>query len=327
MSTTLKEALGAHGHERGGALWAVPADERALLEVLHILGDRHARLNHDVWLSRERLDGLGPIEVRSMTVDAGAGVSLLALDDLLRTRSLTLGALPPSAWKLRLAEFLEGPLAGLRAIPGGRLEPLVARLEALLPDGKKVSTPPGPRSATGPDLTALFLGGQGRLGLVTRAQVRAFRAATHRASAVWRFSTVAGFVGAVRRALSDGASPGHLACALEGGHVLAELHWGGSEQGVERERGLLTRVFTAAGARALAALAPMQAHGDERELGWDQVSELLASGAPLELHRLSLASVVAVGGASARPPASCWSSCLQALAQVVDPAGVLGGAP
>ena len=142
-----------------------PASERELIELLHTLRDSNGRLGHDATLDRSALNAIGQIDPQSMTIDVQAGAELKAVEAALTSQALTLGALPPAAWSSTVARYLEGPYAGLRAIAGGRLEPLCARLDGVFADGRHFISSPGPRSAAGPDLKALFLGASGRLGI------------------------------------------------------------------------------------------------------------------------------------------------------------------
>ena len=68
--------LGSWARRVDGALVAEPRDERELIEVVHVLADRGVALHRDMALSRARLDQLGPVNAKSMTLSVGAGVVL-----------------------------------------------------------------------------------------------------------------------------------------------------------------------------------------------------------------------------------------------------------
>jgi alkyldihydroxyacetonephosphate synthase len=53
----------------------------------------------------------------------------------------------------------------------GKIEDMVLGMEVVLPDGSLLNIRPVPRRSTGPSLKDLFLGGEGTLGIVTRAVV------------------------------------------------------------------------------------------------------------------------------------------------------------
>ncbi|MCC6337888.1 MAG: FAD-binding oxidoreductase [Myxococcales bacterium] len=327
--SSLADALGpvARDTADGGVLLA-PGDERALANALHVLADQGARLNRDATLSRERLTEVGPVEPRSMTLEVGAGVVLQRLDDRLRTFGLTVGPLSPSAMQLTLGDFLEGPFAGLRAIPGGRLEPLCTRLVAVLADGRRLETSEAPRSAAGPDLSALVLGGHGRLGVVTRARVRCFPLPEADVRATYSLPSPAAFVTAFTRAVAEGAWPWRVHVDPRSGRVVAEVRLAGSAGAVERDRDLFGRCVDEAGGRPSGDAEREGPVAVSHESTWPAVQASLEAGRALQLFRLSLGTVVARGdvdGLRLDEP-TAWSS-LGGRLLALDPRGVLGGAP
>jgi FAD/FMN-containing dehydrogenase len=310
-----------------GALVAEPADERELAEVLHVLADEGLALHRDVALSRARLVGVGPVATKSMTVSAGAGVVLQDLDDALRPHALTLGPLTPAAMRLRLGDFLEGPYAGLRSIPGGRLEPVCTSLSALLADGRRLITSDAPRSAAGPDLSALVLGAHGRLGLVTRATVRCFPLAERDVRMCFSFPSAERFVAALQRALAEGLWPWRVHADAASGRVVAEVRWASVLGAVERDRALLARCVEAAGGRGAGEAEREGPLAVEHESTWDGVRSALEAGRAVQLFRLSLASVIARGEVPGVPmnEPTAWTSLAGRLL-ALDDAQVLGGA-
>lgn len=324
----LIEALGSGAREAEGGVVLEPADERALVHALHVLADRGARLHHGVRLSRARLDQVGHVEARSMTVDVGAGVALQHLEDRLRTFGLSVGPLSPAAMHLTLGEYLEGPYAGLRAIPGGRLEPVCSKVTGLLADGRRVETSDAPRSAAGPDLLGLFLGGHGRLGLVTQARVRCFALPEADVRAAFSLPSPAAFVGALTDAVAAGAWPWRVYADPRPGRVIVEVRLAGSAGAVERDRELLGRCFDEVGGRPAGDGEREGPLAVEHESTWAAVQQSLARGVPVQLFRLSLATAVARGDVEGLPldEPGPWTS-LGGRLVALDPRGVLGGVP
>lgn len=331
MTPTLTAALGALASN--GRL--APQSARQLTEGLQIVASAGAALNRDVALSLEHLARVGRVDRHSGTVDAGGGVRLAALDAQLAEQQLSLGPLSPRAKGLTVAEFLEGADAGLRAIPGGRLEPICLSLTAVLADGRVYRSHPSPRSAAGPDLVALLLGGQRRLGVVTEATLRCFPFAATRRSQVFSFPSADAFVAAVTAALADGVWLDTVRVEVRSDRAQVELNCLGSRDGVERDLASVGRRAFDVGGRATGRLSgefPIDAQDrvwTERESTWDAVRDAVAAGKPLALHRLSLASVIARGDAAglALDHAEPWPAPQAALAAALDPRGVLGGAP
>lgn len=315
-----------------GRLIAEPRDERELIEALHVLADRGAKLHHELTLSRARLAKLGPVQQKSMTIRVGAGVVLRDLDAHLRAHGLTLGPLSPAAMALSLAEFLEGPYAGLRSICGGRLEPLVTSVAAVLSDGRRLETSHAPRSAAGPDLSALVLGGHGRVALVTEATVRCEPLCERDVRVAWSFPDAQAFVSALHRSIAEGFWPWRVHADASSGRVLGEVRWASTVGSVERDRDLVTRCAEAFGGRGVSEPeltdAPLPLAG-EREVSWELVRDVLGKGRAVQLFRLSLATVIARGeldGGLLLDAATPWHP-LSGRLLTLDQRGTLGGAP
>lgn len=319
---------GSWAHRVDGKLVAEPADERELIEVVHVLADRGVRLHRDLSLSRARLDRVELVKDRSMTVRAGAGVVLHALDAHLKPHGLTVGPLSPAAMALQLGDFLEGPYAGVRSIPGGRLEPLCTAMAAITTEGRRIETSHAPRSAAGPDLGALLLGAQGRVALITSGVVRCVPLAERDVRLCFDFPTAAAFVAALQRSIAEGFWPWRVHAGVRDGRVLAEVRWASVVGSVERDRDLLNRCVEDAGGRGLGEVEVEAPLSIERECTWDAVRAALEQGRPVQLFRLALSAVVACGeveGLALDAPSS-WNPLGQRLL-ALDARGVFGGAP
>jgi FAD/FMN-containing dehydrogenase len=319
------ERFGPSATLRDGRPCLVPRSERELVEGLHALGSLRARLGVDAELSLEALARIGPVSLRSMLIEAEAGARVEAVEAELLRHQLTLGALGPLPPSLTVGDLLEGPHAGLRAIAGGRLERVAARVEGVLVDGFRVVSSVGPRAAAGPDLGALFFGAQGRLGRLVRATLRAFPRPLAEGSVTVCAEGVAPALALVHQALSRGGCPARLHASATQGQVRLQFVFQGSSAAVDRDRALVERVFPRAPASAPAAAPP----GPLREATWDDVAVSLEAGAALSLHRVSLDTVLAEGAVAGRPveASAPWAAGAASLALAFDPQGVLGGAP
>ena len=304
-----------------------PTSERELIDLLHALRDGKGRLGLDATLDRSALNGIGLIEPQSMTIEVSAGAELKAVEAALKSQALSLGALPPAAWSGTVASYLEGPYAGLRAIAGGRLEPLCARLHGVFADGRQFSSSPGPRSAAGPDLKALFLGASGRLGLITRATLRARPAAEAHAVLVASFATPRQAVDAITTAIVHGALLSQIQFSLREAQVTARIEWSGTRTHVERDRDVLHQLMPESDP---SRSTPFTAEGVTRETTWPHIEAALRRVRTLEVHRVSLTSVVAIGEVEGLPldAPGAWSMpATPSLLEALDPSGLLGGAP
>lgn len=323
----LRHALGRHCVDGPDGLWVSPASAAALAEILHLLAAHGAAMWVDVKLTRAGLRGLSQVDDASLTIDAGAGVTLQALDHHLAAQGVCAGPMSPGAGLLTVGEYLESGYAGLHAVEGGRLEPWCTRLEAVTSDGRLLQTPRGPRSAAGPDLAALVLGGHGRLGIVTSATLRLKPLPQASQQVAMSFPSARALVSTLHLALGDGCLP-WSARALPGARPTLTVELKGEHGAVARDVTTVNHRGFARGGRPLSPLPAPPIHTPEREASWPQIEAALEAGHPLELYRLSLHSAVVrgdVGGDPLEPPAPwTWGAV---LAAALDPRKVLGGAP
>ena len=93
----------------------------------------------------------------------------------------------------------------------GKIEDMVIGLEVVLADGRVVRTGGcGPRSATGPDLTQLFVGSEGTLGVITEGRFRVHPVPGGEGRRAFGFTSFAEGLDACRRILRRGATPAVL---------------------------------------------------------------------------------------------------------------------
>jgi alkyldihydroxyacetonephosphate synthase len=124
-----------------------------------------------VALDLERLAGLEGIDPLSGLATFGAGTFGPALEDALAARGLTLGHFPQSFERSTLGGWIVTRSSGQESLGYGDVADMVAGLSVVAPAGR-LDLPAFPSTAAGPDLRALVLGSEGRLGVVTRATVR-----------------------------------------------------------------------------------------------------------------------------------------------------------
>jgi alkyldihydroxyacetonephosphate synthase len=158
------------------------------------------------------LAGIADVDEWSLTADVAAGTFGDRLEAELGDRwSMTLGHWPQSVAISTVGGWLACRSAGQYSTRYGKIEDMVVGLEVALADGSVVRTGGrAPRAATGPDLTALFVGSEGTLGVITEARlrVRPRPAAERRAAYAFRDFTMG--LDACRRVLRRGATPAVL---------------------------------------------------------------------------------------------------------------------
>ncbi len=123
----------------------------------------------------------------------------------------TLGHWPQSMDLSTVGGWLACRGAGQYSTRYGKIEDMVIGLEVVLADGRIVRTEgTGPRAATGPNLTQLFVGSEGTLGVITHARLRIHPLPAAQERRAFGFTTFAAGLEACRRILRRGATPAVL---------------------------------------------------------------------------------------------------------------------
>ena len=158
------------------------------------------------------LVGIVDVDDRSLTVDVRAGTfGDLFEGELNAEHGVTLGHWPQSMALSTVGGWLACRSAGQYSTRYGKIEDMVAGLEVVMADGRLVRTGGSlPRAAAGPDLTQLFVGSEGTLGIITEARLRVRPRPSDERRAAYMFSTFTQGLDACRRILRRGATPAVL---------------------------------------------------------------------------------------------------------------------
>ena len=160
-----------------------------------------------ILLDLSRLDRIVEVDEESLTVTAEAGVNGLELERSLNERGLMLPHYPASVELATVGGYVAARGSGVLSTRYGKIEDLVLSLRVVLPGGDILDTLPVPRHAVGPDLTQLFVGSEGTLGVIARATLQlAPLPATRRFEAI-SFPSVPDGIAAVRSCLARGLRP------------------------------------------------------------------------------------------------------------------------
>lgn len=118
------------------------------------------------------LNSLLDVDDRSLTATVQAGMMNDAFEAALNRRGLTYPHYPASTSIATVGGYVACRGSGVLSTRYGKIEDIVVSLQVVLPDGTVVRTLPVPRHAVGPDLTQLFTGSEGTLGIITEMTVR-----------------------------------------------------------------------------------------------------------------------------------------------------------
>src|SRR5215213_9956199 len=153
------------------------------------------------------LDEIVEIDEVSMTVTVQAGVNGRLLEAELNERGLMLPHYPASVEWATVGGYIAARGSGVLSTRYGKIEDLLLSLRVATPAGGLMETVSVPRHAVGPELTQLFVGSEGTLGIITRATLQLVPLPAERRFAAVSFPSVDSGVGAIRRALQAGYRP------------------------------------------------------------------------------------------------------------------------
>jgi alkyldihydroxyacetonephosphate synthase len=153
------------------------------------------------------LDEVIEIDEVSMTVTAQAGKNGRELEAELNARGLMLPHYPASVEWATVGGYIAARGSGVLSTRYGKIEDLVLSMRVATPAGGLMETIEVPRHAMGPELTQLFVGSEGTLGVITRATLQLVPLPATRRFAAVAFPSVGAGIGAMRRALQVGHRP------------------------------------------------------------------------------------------------------------------------
>ena len=164
-----------------------------------------------VILDTTALAGIASVDDESLTVDVGPGTFGDAMEIELRdTYGLTIGHWPQSVTLSTVGGWVACRGAGQYSTRYGNIEDMVVGLDVALADGSLIHTGGMPKSAAGPDLTQLFVGSEGTLGIICGVRLRAHPLAPFEARSAYSFKSFDDGMDACRRIMRRGATPAVL---------------------------------------------------------------------------------------------------------------------
>jgi alkyldihydroxyacetonephosphate synthase len=172
-----------------------------------------------VLLDLTALTGIVSVDETARLVDVRPGTFGDVFEDTLRAdHRMTCGHWPQSMALSTVGGWVACRGAGQLSTRYGKIEDIVEGLDVVLADGTLVHTGGSPRAAVGPDLTQLFVGSEGTLGIVVGVRLRAHPLPPAEVRGAFSFPTFEGALDVMRRIVQRGARPAVLRLydAIEG---------------------------------------------------------------------------------------------------------------
>jgi len=123
-------------------------------------------------LDMKRMNRVLDIDTVSLSATVEVGINAQHLEWAIEKAGYSTMHFPASIACATLGGFIAHRGTGVLSTKYGKMEDMVMSLEVVTPQGEIINTLPVPRHASGPDLTQLFLGSEGTLGVVTKATIK-----------------------------------------------------------------------------------------------------------------------------------------------------------
>ncbi|MBE6400390.1 MAG: FAD-binding oxidoreductase, partial [Lentisphaerae bacterium] len=123
-------------------------------------------------LDMKRMNKVLEIDSRTLSVTCETGINAQMLEWEVEKAGFSTMHFPASIACATIGGFLAHRGTGVLSTKYGKIEDMVMSLEVVTPTGEIINTLPVPRHASGPDLTMLFLGSEGTLGVITKVTLK-----------------------------------------------------------------------------------------------------------------------------------------------------------
>ena len=158
-----------------------------------------------VVLSLRGMRTLRAVDRTSLVATADAGMTGVELEAALAAHGLTLGHYPQSFERSTVGGWIATRSVGQLSTGLGAIADLVTGMRAVTP--LDVVLPSQPRASEGPDLREIFLGSEGRFGVITEAYLRVRPRPESRHAEAWLCASFDAGADAIRRLLQGGIAP------------------------------------------------------------------------------------------------------------------------
>ncbi|MFX1408535.1 MAG: FAD-binding oxidoreductase, partial [Promethearchaeota archaeon] len=144
---------------------------------------------------------------KNLTVTAQTGINGMNLERYLNSKGYTCGHIPQSLYTSSLGGWIAHRAAGQFSTKYGKIENIILGMEVVLPQGEIINFKPIAGAATGPQLDKLFIGGEGTLGIVTKATLKIWPFPEERALISYAFPDIESSFEAIREILREQVYP------------------------------------------------------------------------------------------------------------------------
>ncbi len=146
--------------------------------------------NYCVILDLSNLNKIIEFNEEDLTVTVEAGIKIKDLESWLNNKGYTLDYHPQSFYLATIGGAIAHKGSGSHS--SSNIEELLLWLEVVLPNGEKIQVGPNKsiRNSMGPELMHLFIGSEGKLGVITKAKLRVKPLANYFKDLAFYFNTL-----------------------------------------------------------------------------------------------------------------------------------------
>jgi FAD/FMN-containing dehydrogenases len=184
-------------------------------------------INGGIVLSTERMNRIIEIDKKNFFVIVEPGVITQTLQDTLESEGLFYPVDPASRGSCFIGGNVAENSGGPRAVKYGVTKDYVLGLEVVLPNGEFLKTGSKTiKNATGYNLTQLFVGSEGTLGIITKIILRVLSVPTHRRVLLAAYNEVDECISSVAELFIAGIVPSALEFLERDAILATEKHLG-----------------------------------------------------------------------------------------------------
>ncbi len=125
-------------------------------------------------LDTKRMNQIYDVNSDSMYIECGTGAIYKHIENVANEIGCATMHYPSSLTCSTVGGFLAHRGIGVVSTKYGKIDDMVLKMEVVLPNGDVIETSPAPKHAAGPDLNQIFIGSEGTLGVITKAQMRIY---------------------------------------------------------------------------------------------------------------------------------------------------------
>ena len=216
-------------------------------------------------LDTKRMNKIYEVNTEGMYIECGTGAIYKHIEWAANEVGKATMHYPSSLTCSTVGGFLAHRGIGVVSTKYGKIDDMVLKMEVVLPNGDIIETSSAPKHAAGPDLNQIFIGSEGTLGVITKAQIRIFDQPEERRFRAFLFQDMSGAFKASRELLQkfkpsvmrlyDEAETASLIKKIVGVErkgAFMNIAYEGDREMVEVEEKILLKTFAKYGAEDLA---------------------------------------------------------------------------